>query len=1094
MAIILLETHFGMRAPCFAGWLSSLLFCSFFSTAQYNASIRFVRNIGQWPAEVLYRAELSGGYLFVYADSLQFSWYDAAWIAAHKHQHNANERAPESGLRVHSYVIRWKGGNKANVEPHNPASALVIHYYLHSDTAAVRATSQAFEGLWLREIYPGIDLHLRSHAGNVKYEFWVRPGADPKDIRLEYRYTHGLRLQAGQLRIQTIFGEVCEMPPVAYQYKEGKQQRVAVAYRLVKQLVGFQLGSYDPTRLLVIDPELVFSTYSGGFSDNWANTATYDDQGYLYSAGTTYGTQFPNPPGVFTIGSGGTLSIPPLLSDVVVFKYNPTGTQLQYIALIGGNSSEVPHSLVVDTNRDLLILGTTSSPNFPVTDASTFQGGVASNNVLGNNYANGSDLFVMKLSFEGSLKASTLIGGVGNDGLKLFSANTFIHNYGDEFRGDIFVDNTNHIYIASTTRSPSISGVTGSLQGPQDGLLLKLDEALQLLWGYYIGGSGVDVAFSVRQSPITQQIYVAGGTTSLDLPNTSDAYQPQAQGSDDGFVACFSPDGDWLRTTYLGTQSADMVFFVDVDSQGFVYALGQTHGSYPVLGASYAVPNSGQFIHKLTADLQNTIWSTTFGSGSGAPDISLTAFLVNDCGNIYIAGWGGRINRSVNGGVNNNQASTTANLPTTFNAYRRTTYNGDDFYIAVLERDAASLLYATFFGEDLPIEAGDHVDGGTSRFSKNGTIYHAVCASCGGTNGFPTTEGAWSSTNNSPNCNNAAFKFSLDLEAAFDIKNPSDGFVSVLDGSTLCVRRLFFDYQARGAEIFVWEIFNANGQRIFQQADQRDFFYEFTQAGEYTISLTVINLSSCTQVARATKTIQLAFPTYQLSPDTAICLGESVQLQAEGAVAYEWAPSQGLSDPFSSAPLASPAQSTTYYVRMFFAEGCTLTDSVRVEVLPYEPVQILVERLPSCSQTDGIQLKAVGGKDSYHYEWDMGDGNRLIGKTPPPYFYTEAGQYTIQLEVQTESCSIRLQQQISIDATPVPANVITPNDDGINDTWIVEEAGSLVRIYNRWGAVVYKSESYQNDWQGQGLPAGVYYFYYRTPAGRECRGWLHLLR
>ena len=134
------------------------------------------------------------------------------------------------------------------------------------------------------------------------------------------------------------------------------------------------------------------------------------------------------------------------------------------------------------------------------------------------------------------------------------------------------------------------------------------------------------------------------------------------------------------------------------------------------------------------------MWSTVIGNGSGTDDISPSAFLVSDCGQIYFSGWGGNVN--ANAGVLN---SSTAGLPTTPGAFQTST-DGSDFYLMVLEPEAVALNYGTFFGGSISAE---HVDGGTSRFDKNGNVYQAVCAGCGSNSDFPTTPGAWSNTNNS---------------------------------------------------------------------------------------------------------------------------------------------------------------------------------------------------------------------------------------------------------------------------------------------------------------------------------------------------------
>ena len=146
--------------------------------------------------------------------------------------------------------------------------------------------------------------------------------------------------------------------------------------------------------------------------------------------------------------------------------------------------------------------------------------------------------------------------------------------------------------------------------------------------------------------------------------------------------------------------------------------------------------------------------STVFGSGSQSPDISPTAFLVDVCNRIYISGWGGLTNSVPYGGGGN-----TSGLIITNDAIQSST-DSSDFYILIMEEDASSLTFATFYGGNISAE---HVDGGTSRFDKKGVVYQSVCAGCQGNSDFPTTPNAYSVTNNSFGCNNAVFKFNPDL-------------------------------------------------------------------------------------------------------------------------------------------------------------------------------------------------------------------------------------------------------------------------------------------------------------------------------------------
>jgi gliding motility-associated-like protein len=225
-------------------------------------------------------------------------------------------------------------------------------------------------------------------------------------------------------------------------------------------------------------------------------------------------------------------------------------------------------------------------------------------------------------------------------------------------------------------------------------------------------------------------------------------------GQADGFIAKLSADGtSLLHATYLGTVAYDQCFFIQLDDNENIYLFGQTEGVIPPTPGTYSNPGSGQFVISLLPDLSAIRFSTAIGTGKGSPDISPTAFLVDNCRNIYLSGWGSRIITSA--------TISTTGLPITADAFQATT-DGGDFYFMVLSENASQLLYATFFGGN---QSTEHVDGGTSRFDKNGIIYQAVCAGCGGFNDFPTTPGVVSNTNNSQipqrNCNVGVIKFQI---------------------------------------------------------------------------------------------------------------------------------------------------------------------------------------------------------------------------------------------------------------------------------------------------------------------------------------------
>jgi hypothetical protein len=164
----------------------------------------------------------------------------------------------------------------------------------------------------------------------------------------------------------------------------------------------------------------------------------------------------------------------------------------------------------------------------------------------------------------------------------------------------------------------------------------------------------------------------------------------------------------------MGTGSFDAVYGIKFDKLSIPYIMGISEGGWPIVNAAYSGGSSCQFVSKLRPDLSGFTYSTTFGNGAPRPNISPVAFLVDRCENIYISGWGGWI--SANGRDPFNMSGV-AGMPTTPDALKTITDN-HDFYFIVIKKDAASLLYGSFFGQSGG--EGEHVDGGTSRYDAQG--------------------------------------------------------------------------------------------------------------------------------------------------------------------------------------------------------------------------------------------------------------------------------------------------------------------------------------------------------------------------------------
>ena len=248
--------------------------------------------------------------------------------------------------------------------------------------------------------------------------------------------------------------------------------------------------------------------------------------------------------------------------------------------------------------------------------------------------------------------------------------------------------------------------------------------------------------------------------------NKTGVIQPAfAGGICDGYISIISNDGSTLKkTTYLGTSGFDAIYGIEFDKNGFPYVMGSTTGNWKTT-ANVGFINAGakQFVAKLKPDLSAYVYSTTFGSAAPNPNISPVAFLVDRCENVYVSGWGGWLFAD----ADPYGLAGTAGMPVSSNAIKKITDNRD-FYFIVIQKNASALLYATFFGQnDGPQSISEHVDGGTSRYDRNGIIYQAICANCSdhSVTPFPTSPGVWSPRNGTggSGCNLAAIKIAFNF-------------------------------------------------------------------------------------------------------------------------------------------------------------------------------------------------------------------------------------------------------------------------------------------------------------------------------------------
>jgi len=775
--------------------------------AQYG----FLENKGQYDESIIATAQFDGYKLGISVKGFEIITYNQEeWAKLSKYIHDyeylKDENAQKSfEVSYHKINYEFIGANW--LTPNFSEDNEVLHNFYLGDNPQYWASGvKKYNTLIFKDFYPKIDLELKVDGPRFKYNFILHPKANPEHIKIKINGAP-IKVKDKKIEIFTEFGTLQDRIPVSYWMDANgeKLENEDVSFVIKDQLIYFKLPTRklfskpNSSNQLVIDPELIFATYSGSTVDNFGFTATYDEYGNGYAGGIVLdpvplipGGRFPATAGSFsaTYMGGEESNIFGVSSpcDITISKYNAIGSQLIYATYLGGTKNEHPHSLIVDENDNLVVMGTVFSNNFPTTNGA----------YLRDKNDNSSDIFVSKFNSDGStLLGSTYIGGVNNDGLNTSKVtNRF---YADDFRGEVIVDRAGNIYVASVTESPNFPTTNQAFQrmagGNQDGVVFSFSPDLnELLWSSYLGGSDIDAVYTVDLTDDEQFIFVSGGTNSSDLPKTGDVYQSDIQGDADGFITKISSDGSSIeRLTYLGTNSHDQIFSLELDKYGNVFVIGQSLGEMPVTGNVYSNPGGRQFICKLDSNLSSLLISNVFGSGKPLPDMTINAFLVDECGKIFVSGWGADVYRP---------SLRLSGMPLSANAVQRTT-DGNDFYLCVFGEDLENLVYGSYFGGN---RTGDHVDGGTSRFDKRGVIYQSVCASCPGNRSgpnrvsdFPTTPNAYSVNNPSPRCSNVLFKFGFE-----NLNNKPE-----LNDTLLTVKMLdtlFFEYTVTdpdGDTIFV---------------------------------------------------------------------------------------------------------------------------------------------------------------------------------------------------------------------------------------------------------------------------------------------------
>lgn len=687
----------------------------------------FVPNEGQWNDEVLFQTDIKSGRAFLCSDRIRFCLYDAATVAeVHEQQEGIiteNDTVPFNSEPIHcySYEINFLNAESASVSGRGKQKA-TSSYFLGNDPSKWKGDVPLYDQVEYVSLYDGIDLIFHNKISTLKYDFIVAPGSNPSAIRMQYTGQQSLNVREGRLVIGAGFTSVREIIPEAYQVINGTKNVIPCTYSVQGSVVSFFFPQgYNPDYTLVIDPEVIASTYNGGTAMSFGFTATYDDGENIYAAGIVFDQGYPVTLGAFDVAFDSVF-------DMGISKFDPTGANLLCCTYIGGNLEDYPLSMFVKGDQ-LYVYGRTKSADFPATA-----------NAFDQTYDGMNDIVVFCLNSDFSiLVASTFVGSTADDGVNYNSFNLF-----DAYRGEIVVGTDGTVYVVSGSNSQFFPVTSGAYctthNGGVDVVVFRMDATLStMLWATFLGSGMNDAGMGLRVDE-AGYVYVTGSARNVfgGWPTVAGCYQTTyGGGAMDAFIAKFDPTGaNLVAHTFFGGAGVDIGYFLDLDSDGNVY-INCTYPGAPITSGAYSNPGSENCIASFDGGLTTLQFSTVIGDGTTTGKIVPSAFMVDQCKRIYIAGFGG-----------------SQGWPITGNALY-STWNGDtEWYLASLSENAAELLFGTFYGSW-------HVDGGTSRFDPKGVIYQAVCADSAE---FPITSWAYSDGSLTDRWSICTFKIDFQIE------------------------------------------------------------------------------------------------------------------------------------------------------------------------------------------------------------------------------------------------------------------------------------------------------------------------------------------
>jgi hypothetical protein len=561
-----------------------------------NSPAVFVQNHGQWSDKTVdYALQSTAANVLMTDHGPVFQVFD---------QSTSGSKSGEE------FFADFDGANTVTPTGQDRSSA-EFNYYLDGKSIT---SVPGFEKIAYTGLYDGINLVAAGKQNSLKYEFDVAAGADASQVKVSYSGITGLSIDhLGRLHIQTKDGDLIDNAPFVYQTINGKQVQVQASFKLLdNDTYTFQLGKYDTSKALVIDPSLVWSAFLGGSDSDTGNGIAADSTGNSYVTGETSSADFPTTNGFDTIIQD---------TDAFVSKLDANGN-LIWSTYLGGSGEDFGNAIALDANNNPYVTGETTSADFPTT------GG------FDKTISGFADAFVTKITSAGVLSWSSYLGGAGTD-----------------TGGGIGVDRSGVVYVDGSTSSndfPRVSAFDTVLGGSEDGFVTAINPNVTIKWSSFLGGNDFDTinGLSVNASGV---VGVAGTTESASGLATTGAVDTTLGGFQDAFAASINASaGSLTWASYIGGAGLDSGSGVAVDASGNVDVVGTTSSAdFPLQPAANSTHGafSEAFVTSVKADGTALLFSSYLGVGSATLPAGQTGgntsglgIALDAAGNMYIVG------------------------------------------------------------------------------------------------------------------------------------------------------------------------------------------------------------------------------------------------------------------------------------------------------------------------------------------------------------------------------------------------------------------------------------------------------------------------